>query len=135
MLGTFFRGCLLALLACPLAALAQPVHSRSFLPAGVDAPGMHAAGQEPGESATGADMPGLHRALEDADGWTIVEAYDSHDARQILGKACRGDECLPVRLDPVSAVPEPGSYALLAAGLVLLAGWRRSGGRDSLRFS
>jgi probable HAF family extracellular repeat protein len=80
-------------------------------------------------------MRDLNRLVDGADGWTVVEAYDINDAQQILGKACRGEECLSVRLDLVSAVPEPGKYALLAAGLVLLAGRSRSGRRDSLRFS
>lgn len=84
---------------------------------------------------TGGDLISLDRLVEGADGWRIVEAYDINDARQILGKACRDDECLSVRLDLVSAVPEPGSYALLTAGLVLLAGRRRTGRRDNLRFS
>ena len=83
----------------------------------------------------GNGMSNLNRLVQGADGWTVVEAYDINDARQILGKACRGDECLSVRLDLVSAVPEPGSYALLMAGLVLLAGWRTTGRRESLRFS
>ncbi|VXC23701.1 PEP-CTERM sorting domain-containing protein [Massilia sp. 9I] len=80
-------------------------------------------------------MADLNRLVQGADGWTVVEAYDINDAQQILGKACRMGECLSVRLDLVSAVPEPGSYALLAAGLVLLAGRRRAGSRESVRFS
>lgn len=82
------------------------------------------------------ELLNLNRLVEASDGWTLVEAHDINDARQILGKACRDGECLSVRLDLVAAVPEPGSYALLAAGLVLLAGWRRSDrGEESLRFS
>ncbi|RZA34696.1 MAG: DUF3466 family protein [Lysobacteraceae bacterium] len=80
-------------------------------------------------------MTNLNRLVEGADGWTVVEAYDINDAQQILGKACRLDECLSVRLDLVAAVPEPGGYAMLAAGLALLAGRRKWSGRESLRFT
>lgn len=80
-------------------------------------------------------MRDLNRFVEGADGWQLVEAYDINDARQILGRACRGDECLSVRLDLVAAVPEPRGYALLAAGLILLVGRRWSGKQDQLRFS
>ncbi|QOY94637.1 DUF3466 family protein [Massilia sp. UMI-21] len=80
-------------------------------------------------------MRNLNRLVDGADGWWVVEAVDINDARQILGTACRMDECLSVRLDLVSAVPEPGGFALLAAGLVLLAGRRHAGGRDNVRFS
>lgn len=83
----------------------------------------------------GGQMTNLNRLVDGADGWTVVEAYDINDAQQILGKACRLDECLSVRLDLVAAVPEPGGYAMLAAGLALLAGRRRWGERESLRFS
>ncbi|WP_051933691.1 DUF3466 family protein [Massilia sp. BSC265] len=80
-------------------------------------------------------MTDLNQFVEGTDGWQVVEAYDINDAQQILGKACRDGECMSVRLDLVSAVPEPGNYALLTAGLVLLAGWRKTGKRESLRFS
>ncbi|MFC0251621.1 PEP-CTERM sorting domain-containing protein [Massilia consociata] len=75
----------------------------------------------------GGKLNNLNQFVDGADGWWVVEAYDINDAQQILGKACRLDECLSVRLDLVSAVPEPGTYAMLAAGLVLLAGRRRTG--------
>jgi probable HAF family extracellular repeat protein len=81
----------------------------------------------------GSGMLNLNRLVDGADGWTVVEAYDINDAQQILGRACRLDECVSVRLDLVSAVPEPGSYAMLAAGLVLLGRRRMSGKRNSFR--
>lgn len=82
----------------------------------------------------GGELSSLDLLVGNTDRWRIVEAYDINDAGQILGKACRADECLSVRLDLVSAVPEPGGYALLTAGLVLL-GWRSAGKRESPRFS
>lgn len=52
-------------------------------------------------------------------GWTLTEAEDINDAGQILGTACFGStmDCRAVRLDLVSAVPEPASAAMLLAGL------------------
>lgn len=56
--------------------------------------------------------------------WRLVTATDVNDAGQILAQACRGQgECRAVRLDLISAVPEPSSWALLATGLVLVL-WR-----------
>lgn len=57
-------------------------------------------------------------------GWTLAQADDINDAGQILATVCSGIEfdCRPVRLDPVPAIPEPGSAALLLGGLVVLAG-------------
>ncbi|SDE24860.1 PEP-CTERM protein-sorting domain-containing protein [Massilia sp. PDC64] len=68
-------------------------------------------------------MVDLNTLVTGANGWEIIDATDINDAGQILGRACRLGTCTDVRLDLVSAVPEPGSGALLAAGLVLLA-WR-----------
>lgn len=36
-------------------------------------------------------------------GWTLVEASDINDRRQILARACRDEDCLMVRLDPVAS--------------------------------
>jgi len=57
--------------------------------------------------------------------WTLVAATDVNDAGQILAQACNGDasECRAVRLDLVTAVPEPGTWSLVGAGLALLL-WR-----------
>jgi probable HAF family extracellular repeat protein len=54
-----------------------------------------------------------------ANGWELVSAWDVNDSGQILARACQNLNCTYVRLDPVSAVPEPDSGALLLAGLAL----------------
>lgn len=141
--GKIFRGCLLLLLACPVLAMAEPIYSA-----------MNGEGDIVGNTGAGQMAGGL--TCEEADAlWTgyaflyrdgtVVDPgspggwdslpYEIKDDQHILGKACPDDDCLSVQPDPVSAVPEPGSYALLTAGLVLLAGWRSSGRRESLRFS
>ena len=59
-------------------------------------------------------------------GWSwLFSNIDVNAAGQIVGISCRenGAGCHGVRLDPVLAVPEPGIYAMLAAGLGI-AGWR-----------
>ncbi|WP_075794007.1 HAF repeat/PEP-CTERM domain-containing protein [Massilia putida] len=68
-------------------------------------------------------MVDLNTLVTGTNGWEIIDATDINDAGQILGRACRLGTCTDVRLDLVAAVPEPGSWALLSAGLVLLA-WR-----------
>ena len=57
--------------------------------------------------------------------WEFVTATDINDAGQILAEACRSglDECRAVRLDIITSVPEPGAWAMLATGLLMLA-WR-----------
>jgi probable HAF family extracellular repeat protein len=73
-------------------------------------------------------MVDLNALVTGANGWEIIDATDINDAGQILGRACRLGTCADVRLDLVPAVPEPGAWALLAGGLVLLA-WRARGRR------
>lgn len=59
--------------------------------------------------------------LIDADGgWVITHANAINDAGQIAATACRGgvfSDCHAVRLDLVSAVPEPGGWAMMALGM------------------
>jgi probable HAF family extracellular repeat protein len=54
--------------------------------------------------------------------WRLSTATDINDAGQILAEACRNGsgECRAVRLDLVTPVPEPGAWALMAAGLAAL---------------
>ncbi|WP_051109963.1 PEP-CTERM sorting domain-containing protein [Massilia niastensis] len=70
-------------------------------------------------------MSDLNQLVAALDDWRLVSATDINDAGQILAQACRAglDECRPVRLDLVAELPEPGTWALLGAGLALLL-WR-----------
>jgi hypothetical protein len=65
-------------------------------------------------------MVDLNSLIDPASGWVITDAEGINGAQQIAATACRGGaigECYAVRLDLVSAVPEPGSWAMLAFGL------------------
>lgn len=61
--------------------------------------------------------------LVDEPGWEFFATISGiNDAGQIIGFACgvgSGSTCASVRLDPVSSVPEPGTWAMLGAGLAL----------------
>lgn len=61
----------------------------------------------------------LNTLIDPASGWTITSANAINDVQQIAANACRAGICQAVRLDLVSAVPEPPVFALLAAGLAL----------------
>jgi probable HAF family extracellular repeat protein len=64
-------------------------------------------------------MIDLNTLIDPASGWTISGAAAINDLQQIAANACRAGVCQAVRLDLVSAVPEPPVFALLAAGLAL----------------
>jgi probable HAF family extracellular repeat protein len=66
-------------------------------------------------------MLDLNALATGAGDWKITDAYDINDAGQILGRACRQGECVDVRLDLVSAVPEPSNWMLLLGGLALVS--------------
>jgi len=69
-------------------------------------------------------MLDLNALVGERGDWQLVSALDVNDAGQILAQACNGlGDCRAVRLDLVTAVPEPGIWAMLGAGLALL-GWR-----------
>jgi len=77
-------------------------------------------------------MIDLNTLIDPASGWTIQDAAAINDLQQIAATACKGGVCQAVRLDLVSAVPEPSAYALLLAGLALGCGrraFRRPAGR------
>lgn len=71
-------------------------------------------------------MLDLNALVGERGDWQLVNAFDVNDAGQILAQACNGlGDCRAVRLDLVSAVPEPGSWAMLGTGLGLgLLAWR-----------
>jgi probable HAF family extracellular repeat protein len=58
----------------------------------------------------------LNSLIDPASGWVIEDATAINDLGQIAGKACIGTECYAVRLDLVSAVPEPAPASMLLAG-------------------
>ena len=72
-------------------------------------------------------MSDLNDLIVPEPGWTVTGAEDINDVGQILATACFGStgDCRSVRLDLVSAIPEPTSVAMLLGGLFALAGLRR----------
>lgn len=69
-------------------------------------------------------MTDLNTLIDPREGWVLYQARAINDRGQIAAYGCRNDLCGAVLLD-VLAVPEPGSMALLLAGLGLVAARRR----------
>jgi probable HAF family extracellular repeat protein len=70
-------------------------------------------------------MVDLNDLIDPVTGWRLVSAIDINDANQILGLACSDAACASVRLDVISAIPEPHVWAMMVAGLVLVGRRRR----------
>ena len=73
----------------------------------------------------GGELIDLNTLIDPASGWVIEGALGINDLGQIVASACRDFECSSVRLDLVSAVPEPAMALMLLPGALVLAGVRR----------
>lgn len=73
----------------------------------------------------GAALVDLNTLIDPTLGWRIFSAYANNDLGQVVGYGCQGETCGLVRLDPTSAVPEPGGVLMLLPGLLAVAGVRR----------
>jgi len=73
----------------------------------------------------GGELIDLNTLIDPASGWEITGASGINDLGQIVASACRDFECTSVRLDLVSAVPEPAMALMLLPGVLAVAGVRR----------
>lgn len=71
----------------------------------------------------GGVMTDLNSLVDPALGWVLHSAMGINDARQIVAYGCRGEECGSVLLELAAPIPEPGTWAMMLAGLGLLR-WR-----------
>lgn len=83
----------------------------------------------------GGELIDLNTLIDPASGWVIEGATGINDLGQIVANACRNFECGSVRLDLVSAVPEPGMALMLLPGVLAVAGVRRRRTRNRQRQS
>ncbi|WEF34739.1 PEP-CTERM sorting domain-containing protein [Pseudoduganella chitinolytica] len=78
----------------------------------------------------GGQLTMLDELLHD-DGWSVLQVYALNDKGQIVAQVRRPDGqqvfavLTPDEPPVLLPVPEPGSYAMLAAGLGVMAVWRR----------
>lgn len=70
----------------------------------------------------------LNTLIDPASGWTLNAAMAINEHQQIAATGCMAGECFALRLDLVTAVPEPHTWAMFVGGLALL-GWRARGRR------
>ena len=66
----------------------------------------------------------LDSLIDPASGWTIQDARAINADDQIAATACKAGICRAVRLDPLTAVPEPAQWGMWGAGVLLLLGRR-----------
>lgn len=79
------------------------------------------SGDKHGYLFTDGTMIDLNSTLINGDGWVFTEAFDINDNGEIIGVATLDGLSWGVLLSPVSAVPEPSSYAILV-GIVAMVG-------------
>jgi probable HAF family extracellular repeat protein len=73
------------------------------------------------------EMVLLDSLIDPDSGWTIQDARAINVDDQIAATACKAGICQAVRLDPLTAVPEPAQWGMWGAGVVLLLGRRGAG--------
>ncbi|RSZ58474.1 PEP-CTERM sorting domain-containing protein [Massilia atriviolacea] len=79
--------------------------------------GVDAGGLQRGFLYQNGQLLQLDTALDPLDNWIVGTTYSINDRGQILADACRLGSCGTVLLSPV---PEPETWAMMAAGLALL---------------
>jgi probable HAF family extracellular repeat protein len=73
------------------------------------------------------EMVLLDSLIDPASGWTIQDARAINVDDQIAATACKAGICQAVRLDPLTAVPEPAQWGMSGAGVLFLLGQRAAG--------